>query len=277
MTTRLMFLCVLFATLFLASCKKEVKEGQVRQDVDQFYISMTRQHSSGNLNCSFSISDVSEIEKLSRDEKVELKVRLVVTKNCVRKENLSISQTIAGTFDDNMANREPGIFVYQECLSLSYEIFDNGFKLRNTSIDDSCPESADFKASQKTRLDTLLKETALAACTCKHEKCEPGMMEDACGIKAERDLNGDGLVEILVGDTCGGNAYICGFRLWSLLNGLPTIIFEDTNLTDLQEIKANSNGKFPVIESTDISYDEKFFYLYGFSEKSKLYQLIKKG
>lgn len=271
-----LFLLAMLAVFVLTDCKKEIDDSQIRIDIYYYYSKLDQAGHSGGLECKYSVNNVEIMEKMSRDEKVELKTRMDLTRNCTKKNEQNPFMAITNAMADNMAGRKLGVIVFQQCLVLSYEIFDEGFKLRNVEVDNNCPESQLFKMQRKAKLERQLKETALAACTCKHEKCEPGMMEDICGVKDEKDLNGDGINEILLGDTCGGNAYICGFRLWSLLNGVPAIIFETVAFTDLQEITSNSNGKFPAIETTDISYDEKTFHLFVFSERSKSYQLIKK-
>lgn len=238
--------------LLFCGCAKEIKDEQIRQDVNHFYVTAGQVNSSGNLNCSFSFSDLTRLEKLSRDEKIEIKVRVFVTMDCSTKKDLNPFLALGGSFEDNMAKRKPGVSVYQECLSLSYEVFDEGFKLRDTTIETDCSETAFFKATQKTKLEASLKETALAACTCKHMNCAEQAIMDECGVREEKDLNGDGINELLVSDTCQGNGPICNANLWSIVDNTPTIIFD--NPETIKDVPANTDGSFPALLTTDDSF-----------------------
>jgi len=252
MKRRTMFVFAFVCLHFFYGCTKEIKDEQIQRDIKLFYEAASKEFSSGNLNCTFVVSDSSRLNMLSKNEKVEIKVRVSVQNSCTKKAYKDFASALDGNYRDSNAGRKPGVRIYQECLSLSYEIFDEGFKLRGTKIDDDCPESEDFKTSKKTSLERLLKETALAACTCKHMNCTEQAIMDECGVREENDLNGDGINELLVTDTCQGNGPICSANLWSIIDDTPTIIFD--NPDTIKDVPANTDGSFPALLTTDSSF-----------------------
>ncbi|MFA6296259.1 MAG: hypothetical protein WC663_02825 [Patescibacteria group bacterium] len=270
MRKTLALLLAILAISSLVSCKKEVEEKQIEQDVNLYYINLARRFSSGNLNCTFTLTNPEQIEKLTRDEKAEIKVRISVNNTCTPKESRNSLLTFAGNFEDGVAGRRPGVFIYQQCLTLSYEIFDEGFKLRNISVevDANCPESEDFKAIRKTNLETALKETALASCYCKHHNCDEENSMDNCGISEVKDLNSDGIDEVLVSDTCHARSGNCYSNLWSIVDESPKMIFESA--PSIKDVQPNTDGNFPMLVTTDSSGGgsvTKYFNYYDSDQK----------
>ncbi len=265
---------VMLLALSFTACAKDFDDSQARQDLSMHY--QAQSGSKTRLECQTEVSQYETLEKFSKDDKVEIKIITTVKRVCTRKRKVKgWNRLLAGMIDGSSGFR-PGIVVFQECFDLEYERFDEGFKLKKKTQKTNCPKSRDFSARRKSVMEGYLKEIALAACYCKHNECEP--YEDDCGVGEQKDINGDGIAELLVGDTCGGNAGICSSKLWSLINGQPRML--SGVFSSLKFIESSSGGSYPVIvtETADggyISYDSYRFdrrrgeYLFWKSRKRK--------
>ncbi len=242
-------LLALSALIFLglASCsKQEIAVEQVRKDVEIYYQQLFAK--SFRYVCTPNVFSVDILERWTKDDKTELKVRTGLKLQCRLTLNSEVNGDFMTSRIESSSNLKVGSNFFQDCFKMQYEKFSEGFKLQGEfNQDENCPSSEVFDAYKRLALENLLKETALAACTCKQPNSNCTHEENICRIYEERDINGDGIAEMVLSDAINPRNGIDFGSTWAIINGSPKMILPATiSLKDLPV----SDG-FPSIKTSD--------------------------
>ncbi len=245
---------VILLALSFTACAKDFDEVQARQDLRAHY--QKQSGSKTSLECQTEVVRYDALQKFSKDDKVEIKIRTAVKRVCTRKRKVKgWNKLLAGMIDGSSGFR-PGIVVFQECFELEYERFDEGFKLKKKAQSMDCPESRDFSVRRKPAMEEYLKKAALAECV------------GDCSVHQEKDINGDAVNELVL-MVCGNR--ICSSSLWSLVNNEPRMILNAD--VDLSKIKTSTDRSYPTVESKE--YGEGYYVrrLHKFDKRRGVYKI----